>query len=265
MDPRVKYTQINSGQHLAFGRKFASREEAEQYASETIRRREALANRTLTAAELDDGLARRDNRTAIERSKDRLWQITPVSQPAAEEPNPFRAAMSRGDHLPRKRETRKQLYERAAKEYDAKLAAEAAAEEFASDPRRAKAVAIAEQALELVQFDPAASFAEVERAKQTLAQAKSGCLDVAKQMLDEGRAVREQRHDARTAELDKQIATLRAERVGHVGEEFEPAEPVKRHVYYPPEYVGDVPPEERERSNREYAAWQAEQRQEQSE
>jgi hypothetical protein len=257
MDPRVKHVELNRGEHLVFGRKFSTSEAAEQYASETIRRREALANRTLTGEELENGLPRKDNRSALEKSRDRLWQITPVSQPAAEEPNPFRAAMARGDHLPKKKEDRAALYRRAAKEWDQKVQDQQAAEEFANCPRRAKAVAIAEAALETSLFDPAASFSEVNQARMTLEQCRRGCLDVAKQMLDEGRIVREQRHDAKTAELDRAIFELRQQRMAHVGEAFEPAAPAApSQPFFSQERLDELAREDMDRMTREGIAEQ---------
>lgn len=248
MDSRVPTTTANNGRHYVFGRSFESAEAAEQFAEQTIARRERIAGRPLTAKELAHGILRADDRIAMQKIEDANWRPT-ISTPEQEK-NPITRMREAGglNTGPRKKETRKEMWARVEGEVQARLDGDAP-----PDPQRQRAIDLAEAQLEVAQFDPAASYRDVERARQTLRQAREGDIATAKTMLDAGRAASGQRHDARVQARDAEVAALRAERANIVGEEFDPAPAApKVRTFYPSTYIGPVSPEERERANREY-------------
>lgn len=192
----------------------------DKYNRELIERRQKLAGRELTEKELERGLQRNDDRSLREKMADDRWKPTKgVEQ--TDDPNPFRRAMANGLHLPQRKETKAELYERSAKEWDEQRAAEAAQVEFDSNPKRKRAVELAEASLEAVLFDPDYKTSDVVKATQRVRQAKEGDLSVFKGMHDEFVADRKARADARIGDVDAQLAELRAHKAELIDSGFD--------------------------------------------
>lgn len=214
---------LRSGSKITvFGRTFDSVSDAVAYSDEVIARRERYAGRKLSGAELLHGIAHAEDRD--ERTRLRDSQFAPVgSQPTAEPTNPFDEPLANGGRYDRTRETRKQMYERAAKEWEAN---HAPVEEII-DEKRQRAIALAEQALEKAMFSPV-PMSELVRAQQMRAQAEADIEAFASMYSDYSTRERER------------ISNLRDEiqqRLDSIGDEPEPLEAPKpaQRVYFPPE------------------------------
>jgi hypothetical protein len=158
---------------------------------------------------------------------------------------------------PPRKESKRARYERLASELDAKQERETKAAEFANDPRRLKAIAIGEQMLEAMLFTPEATARDVQRAKNTLEQCRSGCLTVAKQMLTEARAAAEQQQLGKVKAVNDQLAQLEQQKAELLGEEFEPeAQPEPAQPYFTPERLAEMARSESGQMFREAAAAQ---------
>jgi len=217
-----KFTIVTTnGLTFAFGKGHPTEAEAVEYANQVVARREKIAGRELSARELIDGVAHKEDRPVRQRIADEQWR--PYADDASSsERNPFRAAREQG-LLDRggKRETRAEMWQRVEREEDAKLAAEDAKTAYANDARRQSAISHAENLLETVLFDPAQPESVVVRARQLVQQAKQGRLDAFKQLANDFSAVIDGQKEARAKALDEQIATLRGEK----RELFEPDPP----------------------------------------
>lgn len=237
MDNRIQYVSSidgNGNYHSYCGQKFyytpydraseqAARDNLEAYARSVIAQKEKLAGRRLTALELLQGIDHQEDRDIRQKIVDENWRPTlDVGNDPGDDPNPFRRAMANGLHKSDKPETRKQFYERVAKEWDDKNAAEEAKARFDNDPRRLKAVAVAKQQLELVRFDQYAPQSLVIKAEQALRQAREGDLSTFKSMNKDICRVRGAALDERVANMNAEIGRFQLKKRELLGEEFEP-------------------------------------------
>lgn len=208
MDNRIPIVTNSKGESFAFGKRFKTLAEAERYVNDTIKRRETIAGRKLSASELQHGVAHKDDMD--ERAKVAAQQWRPM-MPLEEvgELNPFRKARLE----PREPRNRKELMLKAEREYDAKLEREAADAEAKADPRAAKARAAADELWEQVAFDPTATTSQVVAVEQLQRQA-SGDLAAFKTMNESIVASRQTEHDRQVAiaqaEAQSALARLNA-------------------------------------------------------
>jgi hypothetical protein len=185
---------------------------------------------------------------------DENWRPTLPATKDANDPNPFRRALDDGSYDPRVDYTRpidrKKMHKAAADEWDRAEAAKAEKAAFDANPVRMKAIEAAEKHLERIVFDPSQSESALVRAQQLVRQAREGDLLVFRERYNESQATLRKQADERRAKFDEQIAALTSERDGLA--DFDPER--KPLTWYPPEYAGPVPPEERARANAEYMA-----------
>ena len=186
MDPRIPITTKANGETFALGRRFKSLAEAEVEVARIIAKREAIAGRSLSARELRDGVSHRDNMTTEDKVAAQNWHPTMPPEPEGEK-NVFRKARLE----PKEPRNRRELMARAEREYDAKLAGEAA--KAVVDPRRQAAIAHVEDLWEQVAFDPTATSSDLVAVEQ-LRRQSAGDLKEFKQMSETVVAKRAERH-----------------------------------------------------------------------
>lgn len=212
MDNRVPTTSNAKGEVFAFGKRFPNLAAAERGVAEIIKRRETIAGRKLSAKELREGVAHRDDMDERAKVAAQQWQPTMPVEEAGEQ-NPFRKARLE----PKEPRNRKELMAKAERDYDAKLEREAADADSKADPRRAKARATADELWEQVAFDPTATTSQLVAVEQLQRQA-SGDLAAYKTMNESIVASRQSAHDKQVAiaqaEAEQALARLNALRPG---------------------------------------------------
>lgn len=168
---------------------------------------EKIAGRPLTYAELQNGVAHREDRNDTTIYYDSKWA-------------PIQAAIEQADTLPAALEeyvdsgqrgplTRKQIASDILAEREAKANAEAAKLAFENDPRRVHSRQLARQAWDRARYDGSLPQSVVEMARQTMLQSE-GCLDEFARMYETVKGTIEGHNAARLAEIEASIASLKA-------------------------------------------------------
>lgn len=254
---KTAYAIVDGVYKNAFGQSFDTLEKLTEATEAIEARRQKLAAKDLSAKELVNGVTRGPLPVRERLAHDQWRPITGDEAPAPS--NPFRKDL---ENLERERKyegmsIRERLTREAADRWDSdKAQAEREAQrqaEFAADTRRQRALALAQSQYEWALFAPEATAGDVAHAERTLRQLQEGLLQPGLDQLEQGRQRIEQAATDRAAELQRAIEHVRQSYQTTVDDPA-PAAP----TFYPRDYVGNVSPEERERSNRAYSEWMRE-------
>jgi hypothetical protein len=222
MNPRIKYSAkydrfihaIDRAEFQFIPSNEQSRENAlaalEAHALKVIAALEAHAGRPLTDRELLEGVDHPDDRTPQEKVAEETAKLIPNREHFAG--NPYEHALELGLGNSGRKESRKQFYERKAKDWDAKQASGAAAVEFGNDAKRIAAVQHAIKELAALKYDPTATVTEIKTAETRLEIARTAEVSEYGKADREWRTQKQAKIDQRTAEIDSQIASLRERR-----------------------------------------------------
>lgn len=231
MNPRLRYSQkadkltlhLDGSEFPYIANNRASMKLAldamEAHGNKVLAALDAQSGKILSDHELLYGLEHVETRTVQQ-------QIAAEQKPREYfDGNPYERALQMGLGEPNRKETKAELYQRKAAEWELKKAEERQAAEFANDPKRVKAVQHANQELVGMKFDPDITQEELEAAQQRLQIAISGDLNEYRRLDSEWREVRKLKIAEAQAVVDAQIQSLRQRRFEIETKSFDPPPP----------------------------------------
>ena len=164
IDPRVTVYPMPDGRVTALGRRFANLEECEVWLAAAIPRREAIAGRALSAAELFDGVDHADDTTTVDKVYAANWRVPMVA--VKDESDPFDDPLlleKKGPYAKQQFDgprNRKELAQAAREQYEKRTGI------HVDSPEVLAAREYALQAWEAVAFDPSQPQSALVRAAQ---------------------------------------------------------------------------------------------------
>ncbi|HZZ29613.1 MAG TPA: hypothetical protein VFE46_16570 [Pirellulales bacterium] len=176
-----------------------------EHGTKVISTLESNAGRPLSDHELSRGVEHFDDRTRNERVAEFTAQAMRQAKNEVARENPYQKALDSGFVDPERRETRRDMYERCAREWDTKADAEAERLELESDPKRQRAVSHAKRELLEMRFDPHFTFSEIKAAEARLELARSGDLAHYAVLDREWRDAKQAKIDARVAAVTSRL------------------------------------------------------------
>jgi hypothetical protein len=196
MDPRIRLNEIRDGNEqgvYALGKRHANMPTAEAYCAAAIERRERIAGRKLTAAEIER--PPRKQGTAQEQADYANWRPTPVTAEVEKrDPMDDLDGVESSFHgvdadIRRIRGARKALHKQAKEQYEARIAGESP--QSISDERQ-QAIEWADSYFESVAWNPNSTYADVVAAEKLQRQAY-GDLGAFRTMADATTAMQNER------------------------------------------------------------------------
>jgi hypothetical protein len=193
------------------------------YSEKAVAAIEQHAGRALSPQELVHGIDHPENRTLSEV----VAQSQPDPQPRFDSSteNPYQRALDMGLGNPNRKQTKEEMYQRKAAEWEAKRQTEADKAAFDADPQRQRAIAHAARELQALKFDPSATVAEIEQAETRLHVARHESLNEYREMDRHYQQEKRAKIDAATDAVTKQIEALKAKRAEIETHEFDPPAP----------------------------------------
>jgi hypothetical protein len=210
-----RYVSLIDGAEFTFAVHDASSKKAAydrmtQHATAVI---QAIESRSgpLSDTELYAGVSHREDRPLAQQIADHAPDAQPRHNP--EKDNPYKVALSLGLGNANLKETKQQMYERLAAEWEAKHQAKSAQAAFDNDPQRVALRTKVQRILQGAKYDASLTQSDLEDLETILHVAKtSDNLAEPHGLLDAWHGRQRDRIDGEVSKLDEQVAALRKRR-----------------------------------------------------
>jgi hypothetical protein len=225
MNPRIQYYERGNAfvcgidkTEFAFDKtdkesRRAALSKLDAHGSKLISQLETQAGRPLNPLELLHGVSHVDTRTRDERVAEITAKRLQEKRPGSVRVNPYQVAIDAGEVDPPKKETRREMYERRALEWDEQQKVADEQRNKAMDQARQRSVEEAEKELLQMRFDPKATLQDINKAEMRLELAREGDLGEYRRQAHEWQAIKQARIDGQSAAIDQQIRDLQKRKV----------------------------------------------------